>query len=82
MSLYDDQKILDCLDGNWRTISQIRTRLGERTSYGKLPSALQRLVDSGRIERCALETNAAKAKGARSSAKMFAIQLFRRRNGA
>jgi len=78
MPLDDDQKILDCLDGNWRTISQIRTRLRYRKTDGKLSSTLQRLADSGQIERHALETIAPKGRGAGRSAKMFAIQVFRR----
>ena len=78
MPLDDDQKILDCLDGNWRTISQIRTRLRHRRTDGKLSSTLQRLADTGRIERRALETIAPKGRGASRSAKMFAIQVFRR----
>jgi hypothetical protein len=80
MPLDDDQKILDCLDGNWRTISQIRTRLRHRRTDGRLSSTLQRLADTGRIERHALETTAPKRRGAGRTATMLAIQLFRRRN--
>ena len=49
MPLDDDKKILECLDGNWRTISQIRTRLRHRRTDGN-SSPLQRLADTGRIE--------------------------------
>jgi hypothetical protein len=62
MPLDDDQKIPDCLDGNWRTISQIRTRLRYRRTDGKLSSTLLRLADTGRIERHGLETIAPTAE--------------------
>jgi hypothetical protein len=73
----DDEAILKCLDDNWRTVTQIRSRLGVPATTTGLIDGLRRLAKVGQIERHALETAAPKRRGHAIRGK-FAIEFFRR----
>jgi hypothetical protein len=79
MKIIEDSSITACLDQSWRTVSQIRSRLGVSIDQaGRLASALQRLTDAGQIERVEKETSAPKLRGHRIAGKL-AIQFYRLR---
>ena len=72
-----DEAILKCLDDDWRTVTQIRSRLGVLATTTGLIDGLRRLAKVGQIERHALETVAPKRRG-RATRGKFVIEFFRR----
>jgi hypothetical protein len=77
----EDSSIMACLDQSWRTVAQIRSRLRVNVSdAGQLVSALQRLADTGQIERAKQETPAPKRRGSKQVGKL-SIEFYRRRIG-
>jgi hypothetical protein len=75
----EDSSITACLDDSWRTVAQIRGRLGVNITHaGELVSALQRLADAGKIEKTEQETPAPRRRGKRLTGKL-SIHFFRRR---
>jgi DNA-binding HxlR family transcriptional regulator len=71
--------IVASLDENWRTVVEIRGRLGGHSrSVGQLAATLRQLADEGHIERVERETPAPKRER-RGLAGRLSIQLYRRR---
>lgn len=69
------------LDENWRTVVEIRSRLGRRArSVGQLAATLRQLADAGYIERVEQETPAPR-RDRHGLAGRLLIQLYRRRSG-
>ncbi len=73
--------IVASLDENWRTVVEIRSRLGGHTrSVSQLAATLRGLSDAGYIERVERETPAPKRERHGLVGKL-SIQLYRRRDG-
>ena len=71
----EDHAILMTLDARWRTVPEIRTRLGLRTGLD-LVMALDRLVKSGLIERNVQQTTGSRRRRDRRGAPLV-IELYR-----
>jgi hypothetical protein len=74
----DDQIITRGLDRNWRTVVQIRSRLGLKPSQPGLTSMLRRLAEAGDIER-EMRTTIAPMRRGRKQIGHRVIELFRQR---
>jgi predicted transcriptional regulator len=72
----DDEIIASGLDEHWRTVVQIRSRLGLKASQVDLTGILRRLAQAGDIERQKRETIAPARRG-RKQIGNRAIELFR-----
>jgi len=77
-SVMDEKAITACLDGNWCTVAQIRSRLGVGIDRaGKLADALKRLADTGNIESLEQETTAPRRRG-KTLTGTLVIRFYRR----
>jgi hypothetical protein len=70
----EDRQILDFLDEEWRTLSDIRGRMNGQLSSIKLAAALQRLVTEGGIEKRLQGNPIPRTRGG----MVLAIGLYRR----
>jgi predicted transcriptional regulator len=68
-----DDTLIDVLDSEWRTQSQIRSRLRHSLATLDLAHALEELVNSGLIDRRTIATKVPKSKGGN-----YAIRQYRR----
>jgi hypothetical protein len=74
----DDGSITACLDGSWRSVVEIRSRLRLETSrISELASSLDRLAAAGQIETSARETEAPRRRGRKVRGNL-AIHFYRR----
>ena len=71
-----DDSILQSLDDEWRTVSQVRARLRMRSAAGWLAGTLRRMAKAGTIEMRATETKAPRPRESR----LYSIEYFRRRS--
>jgi hypothetical protein len=81
----DDETITECLDGDWRNVAQIRSRLRQkgfnvRFVNLRFVESLRRLAETGKIERQTIETTAPK-RGSQKLSGNYAIEYFRRIQG-
>ena len=74
--MLDDETILNCLDEQWRTVAQIRSRLRARDSGVHFITVLRRLAQSGKIEKQTAATTAPKRIGITRMRK-YEIEYFR-----
>jgi hypothetical protein len=74
--MLDDETIVNCLDEEWRTVAQIRSRLRTKDSGVHFVSILRRLAKSGKIERQTTPTTAPKRIGVTRMNK-YGIEYFR-----
>jgi hypothetical protein len=73
----EHSSIVASLDENWRTVVEIRSRLGGKArSVSQLAATLRRLADAGYIERAEQETPAPKRERYGLAGRL-AIQLYR-----
>jgi hypothetical protein len=68
----DEDTIMQVLDGKWRTIAKIRTKLG-RCPAVEIAARLQRMAEAGKIEQMS-ETTTALRRG-----QPLKIRSYRRR---
>jgi len=68
----DDRDIIACLDRNWRSMVQVRGRLGVNMNVAaELADSLERLANAGKIERSVRETAVPKRYGGRLSIRFY-----------
>jgi hypothetical protein len=70
----DEAALIASLDDEWRSPAQIRTRLGIRVWATRIAIALERLAESGKIDRRSQETDVRKRNGGN-----LRIRYYRRR---
>jgi hypothetical protein len=77
----EHSSIIARLDENWRTVVEIRSRLGGKACcVSQLAATLRRLADAGYIERAEQETPAPKRERYGLAGRL-SIQLYRQRSG-
>jgi hypothetical protein len=72
----DDELIAGILDEHWRTVVQIRSRLGIKGSQANLTATLRRLAAAGDIEKQVRATAAPARRGNKQTGHR-AIEFFR-----
>ena len=72
--MIDEAAIIDSLDDVWRSPAQIRARLGNLIWSNRIAIALERLAESGKIDRRSQETDVRKRNGGN-----LRIRYYRRR---